>query len=678
MFPHCSVEASVAACRRARDDSRRGLAAWVAMLSLLALLLGAVASPLAARQPLAAIVVDARTGKVLHARDADAPRYPASITKVMTIYLLFRELRRGTLTLSSRLRVSRGAAARQPSKLWLKPGSSITVDQAIRALAVKSANDVAAVVAENLAGTETAFAREMTRVARAIGMTRTTFRNASGLPRPKNVSTARDLATLSLRIQRDFPRLYRRYFSLRTFRWRGRTHRNHNRLLWRLRGMDGLKTGYTRAAGSNLAASVRRNGRRIVAVVLGASSSRARNAYMTKLVERTFRHHRLRRGTHIAALAGRPPGWRGPTGTRVAAIPPSRLSFRRAAGTRQVANHGGARSTRQKARATRMARMEGRQALDKLIARTMRQPAEGIARDKTAGTSADKAPRPMARPARAGSGTKEAGRRMAKAGERGGAAPARERRQGSVARADISRDTVSLTRVAPRQDTDESAARARVRVRVAAPGERPAAASDAVSGTPLPRVGVVIIPKRDAAAAQETVARVMVRVRPPEGRGENTRPARVAARDERLDDTVRVAPRREDGEIRGVSRSDGARETVDTDAETKATTNEGTETRGWRIVYAHAERAEKLMKTSWNIQIGAFPTPEGARLFLEKARRASAIVRRAVPVTIRVERDGRVFYRARYAGFRRATATRVCRQLKRRGISCLPLAPGRG
>ncbi len=673
MFPHCSAEASVAARRRARDDSRRGLAAWAAMLSLLALLLGAATSPLAARQPLAAIVVDARTGKVLHARDADAPRYPASITKVMTIYLLFRELRRGTLTLSSRLRVSRGAAARQPSKLWLKPGTSITVDQAIRALAVKSANDVAAVVAENLAGTESAFAREMTRVARAIGMTRTTFRNASGLPRPKNVSTARDLATLSLRIQRDFPRLYRRYFALRTFRWRGRTHRNHNRLLWRLRGMDGLKTGYTRAAGSNLAASVRRNGRRIVAVVLGASSSRARNAYMTKLVERTFRHHRLRRGTHIAALAGRPPGWRGPTGTRVAAIPPSRLSFRRATGTRQAANPGGARSARQKARATRTARMEGRQALDKLIARAMRQQAEGSARDRTARTPADKAPRPMARPARASGGAKEAGGRMAEGGERGGDAPARKHQRATrAARARSAPDTAALAR----QDTDESAARARVRVRVAAPGESPAADSDATSETTMPRVDVVIIPKRDAAPAE--VARVMVRVRPPETRGENTRPARVAARDERLDDAVRVAPRREDGEIRGDSRPDGARETVDTGVETKATTNEGAETRGWRIVSAHAERAEKLMKTSWNIQIGAFPTPEGARLFLEKARRASAIVRRAVPVTIRVERDGRVFYRARYAGFRRATAARVCRQLKRRGISCLALAPGRG
>jgi D-alanyl-D-alanine carboxypeptidase len=210
------------------------------IISILVIFVSMVLTPVAqARQPLAAIVVDARTGKVLYARAADSKRYPASITKVMTLYLLFRELRHGTISLNTRLKVSRKAARQQPSKLWLKPGQTITVDQAIRALAVKSANDVAMVVAENLAGSEAAFAREMTRVARAIGMTRTTFRNPSGLPRPVNVTTARDLATLSLRIQRDFPRLYKKCFSLKTFTWRGRRlrkshRRKRRRWHWRL------------------------------------------------------------------------------------------------------------------------------------------------------------------------------------------------------------------------------------------------------------------------------------------------------------------------------------------------------------------------------------------------------------------------------------------------------------
>ncbi len=281
----------------------------LALMLLLPLLVAMGIPAEAGRQPLAAIVVDARSGKVLFARAADAPRYPASISKVMTLYLLFRELKAGRLTLRSRLRVSRHAALKPPSKLGLLPGQAISVDQAIRALAVKSANDVATVVAENLAGTEAAFARRMTRMARALGMTRTTFRNASGLPSPPNVSTARDLATLSLRLMRDFPYYYRKYFGLKHFTWRGKRLRNHNHLLWRVRGMDGIKTGYTRAAGSNLAASVRRGNRRIVAVVLGAPSSRWRNRYMAQLIERAFRQYRLTPGTRIAALAGTPPGW---------------------------------------------------------------------------------------------------------------------------------------------------------------------------------------------------------------------------------------------------------------------------------------------------------------------------------------------------------------------------------
>ena len=297
--------------------------AYAALLLAAACLLPALmVSPAMARQGFAAITVDARSGRVLYAHNADAPRIPASITKVMTIYELFTEIRRGRYTLSSKLVMTRDAARRPPSKLYIKPGRTFTVDQAIRALITKSANDVAAAVAANISGSESAFARRMTRTARRLGMTRTTFRNASGLPTPPNVSTARDLATLALRIQRDFPKLYRKYFAIKHFRHGRRVYRNHNRLLWRVAGMDGLKTGYTRAAGFNLAASVRRDGRRIVAVVLGAPTSRARNATMARLIERTFRTRRLTRGVRIAALAGRPPGlaaaWRARPPVRVA------------------------------------------------------------------------------------------------------------------------------------------------------------------------------------------------------------------------------------------------------------------------------------------------------------------------------------------------------------------------
>jgi D-alanyl-D-alanine carboxypeptidase len=236
-----------------------------------------------ARPKLAAMAVDARTGKILYAKDADGLRYPASLTKVMTLYVLFQDLKAGRVKLGTKLRVSRRAAAMAPSKLGLKPGTTITVEDAIKALVTKSANDVAATVAENLASSEAVFASRMTKVARSLGMKRSAFRNASGLPARGQITTARDMAILSLRIQRDFPQYYP-YFRLSSFVYKGRVIRTHNRLLGRFEGTDGIKTGYTREAGFNLTSSVRRGGKRVVGVVLGASSSGARNGYMMKML----------------------------------------------------------------------------------------------------------------------------------------------------------------------------------------------------------------------------------------------------------------------------------------------------------------------------------------------------------------------------------------------------------
>ena len=233
----------------------------------------------------AAIVVDAPAGEILHAQDADAPRYPASLTKMMTLYLLFEELERGRLTLASSLAVSPVAAAQPPSKLGLKPGSTIRVEDAIQAIAVKSANDVAVVIAENIAGSEYAFADRMTRTARAIGMRGTVFRNASGLPDPAQVTTARDMALLGRALQRRFPRHYG-YFSQSTFAYGGRSYRSTNRLLREVEGVDGIKTGYTRLSGYNLVTSVRRGGRRLIVVVMGERSGRTRDAHVADLVER--------------------------------------------------------------------------------------------------------------------------------------------------------------------------------------------------------------------------------------------------------------------------------------------------------------------------------------------------------------------------------------------------------
>ncbi len=233
--------------------------------------------------PYASIVVDVNSGRVLQATNADAPRFPASITKVMTLYMLFEQLERGKLKMDTELPVSAFAARQPPSKIGFDPGETIAVEDAIKALITKSANDVAVVVAEAIGGDQETFAEMMTRKARAIGMKSTTFKNASGLPNPGQVTTARDLTVLGKAIHDRFPR-YWRYFQTRNFEYAGRNYRNHNRLLGRVDGVDGIKTGYIRASGFNLLTSAKTGNRHLIAVVLGGRSGRIRDAQMASLV----------------------------------------------------------------------------------------------------------------------------------------------------------------------------------------------------------------------------------------------------------------------------------------------------------------------------------------------------------------------------------------------------------
>lgn len=233
--------------------------------------------------PYSSLVVDANTGAVLQNTNADALRHPASLTKIMTLYLLFERLEAGKISLASELRVSAHAAAQSPSKLNLSPGDTIDVESAIKAVVTKSANDVAVVIAENLGGDEPSFARLMTQKARALGMKNTTYHNASGLPNEDQWTTARDQVTLGRAIQERFPRYYR-YFSTRTFVYEGTALRNHNKLLGRVEGVDGIKTGYVNASGFNLVTSVRRAGRHVVAAIFGGRSGRARDAQMEGLI----------------------------------------------------------------------------------------------------------------------------------------------------------------------------------------------------------------------------------------------------------------------------------------------------------------------------------------------------------------------------------------------------------
>jgi len=626
-------------------------------------------------QLFAAIAVDARTGRVLFARNADAPRLPASITKVMTAYMLFREIRKGRYRLSSRLVISRHAASMQPSKLGLKPGSTITVDHALRAILTKSANDIAVAIAENIAGSESRFARRMTQVARSMGMTRTTFRNASGLPRPKNVTTARDLATLALRIQRDFPRLYKRYFGLRHFRFRGHVYRNHNRLLGRVKGMDGLKTGYTRAAGYNLAASARRNGRRVVAVVLGAPTSRARNAYMARLIERMFRTQKLKRGTMIAAVAGTPPGWN-------------------ARKTRLAASTDGGR------RNVRLPRPALAGLVRKVTAPVPQPRPDGIARlamlarnDDGVGAGAGKE-REKASPAPKKGKDRES--MTLEVREKGAPGPSPSIGRAATAAHKVEGRIFASVKPGPvPEERNEASGPVR---------EQPGAAGREAATKVASLAGVTAMQVRpessDAAGAQNTGRDAAENIS--ESANETVitksdallpvsallRPRRVVAPEPSRTEENPVAsatsnvPAGPENALPHSPKSDD-REAVDNNVQDRNSTDRrlvtaSVTTEEKRLADAHELQDPELERrlSSWNIQLGSFPAHDGARKRLDEAmRKFRPLLRGKEGFTMVFRKGGRTYYRARFAGFDRRTALRACRMMKRRGISCFALAP---
>jgi D-alanyl-D-alanine carboxypeptidase len=281
----------------------------------------AAARPVDAADPRAAsMVVDANTGAVLHNKGGDELVYPASLTKMMTLYMTFELIELGRLNYDSKIKMTQEGADAAPSKLDLDAGEELTVLDAIKALVTKSANDVAIALAMHIGGTETNFARLMTRKARELGMQNTTFRNASGLPDPEQKTTARDMITLGLRLQDDFSRHYR-LFSTRTFSFRGKTYRNHNSLLARYKGTDGIKTGYTRASGFNLVSSVRRDGKHVVAAVFGGDTARERNAKMQSLLSSALAKASREVTRKPALVARAPQPARAKPPVRVAEVP---------------------------------------------------------------------------------------------------------------------------------------------------------------------------------------------------------------------------------------------------------------------------------------------------------------------------------------------------------------------
>ena len=233
----------------------------------------------------ASIIMNEKTGKIYHQINADTRNYPASLTKIMTLYMIFDALKNKKIKMNTKLKVSKKASLQPPSKLGLIAGQTITVRQAILALVTKSANDVAKVVAENIGKSEKKFALKMTKMAKKIGMSRTIFKNASGLPNKGQLSTARDMAKLAVLIRKNFPE-YFYFFNKQSFIYQGIEYRNHNNLLGSYYGTDGIKTGYTHASGFNLVASVERNGQRVIGVIFGGKTARSRDKHMIKLLNR--------------------------------------------------------------------------------------------------------------------------------------------------------------------------------------------------------------------------------------------------------------------------------------------------------------------------------------------------------------------------------------------------------
>jgi D-alanyl-D-alanine carboxypeptidase len=291
---------------------------FFAILLSFAVLLPAAAEAASAPRKYAGIVIDAKSGKVLYESAADAARYPASVTKVMTLYVLFQELAAGNIKLSDKMPVSKHAAAAVPTKLGLKSGSSIEVDDAIKAIVTLSANDIARVIAEYISGSESKFAERMTSTAKALGMKRTTYRNASGLPDSQQVTTVRDQAILGIAVYQHFPQYYE-YFQTRSFSYGKRTYGNHNRLLGE-RGVDGIKTGYTNASGFNLLTAARQDNRHIVIVGFGFDKSGSRDAKIREQVKAYL--PKARRGGYLDVAMVPVPGRKGAT-VQVASAEPT-------------------------------------------------------------------------------------------------------------------------------------------------------------------------------------------------------------------------------------------------------------------------------------------------------------------------------------------------------------------
>jgi D-alanyl-D-alanine carboxypeptidase len=632
--------------------------------------------------PSSSIVVDGNSGTVLHAANADAARHPASLTKIMTLYLLFERLEAGKVKLDTPLKISAHAAEQAPTKLGVKPGQTLAVEDAIKAVVTKSANDAAVAIAENLGGDEDEFAKMMTAKAHALGMSRTTYVNASGLPNDDQITTAHDQALLGRAIQERFPRYYK-YFSTEQFTYHGHAMRNHNHLLGVVGGVDGIKTGYTHASGFNLVTSVHRDGRYIIAVVLGGRSAGERDAHMRELINAHIREGSLQRtAPAIAERAEVRPEPRSPSseGTEQRAEPKP-VVFAKTSPSPRSDQPSRSEHTEQRAEPKPVAVAKTSPRSDSLSSGRIGNGAAATGGDpiqpllvktityRTAPVqAAPLGPMPQLVPAAA-----PLPRSAAMALPTLPAAPATTAPAGAQPAPQIVSAPAPSPAAAARPTpaaaplptpTQAPAVTSVARTTLASTGET--TNTVVVAATEPPTPGRSVIAKSDRTTSDgaksdsvwsDSIKSEVVRLEPPP-----TEPASAeAAKAEVIKPDVKSEPAKTD-----ITRLEVAK------LEATKSTPAKVEPAKIDITKPKPSAAQIRARGGWVIQIGAFEAEDEAKQHLSEARlKIPRILASADPFTERVQKGDKALYRARFAGFDKAMAEAACKELKRSDIACM-------
>jgi D-alanyl-D-alanine carboxypeptidase len=577
-----------------------------------------ISSDHALAAPYADIVVDANSGNVLHSTNPDAQRHPASLTKIMTLYLLFEQLEAGKLKLDSQLKVSGEAAGQMPTKLGLKPGTTIQVEDAIKGIITRSANDVAVVVAEAIAGDEDDFAKRMTRKAQALGMSRTVYKNASGLPDNDQVTTARDQSILGRAIQERFPKYYK-YFSTRSFTFRGQSISNHNHLLGRVDGVDGIKTGYIGASGFNLVTSVHRGNRYLVAVVMGGSSAGSRDAKMRDLISDKIAQASTSRTAPMVAEGGAPSG--ATIEPKVAKVEPKPDAKTESKAERKVA----VAIIDPKAEAKNETKAEAKPERRFAVASAASIP---VRLNASAAQSETAQPRVAA----------------------GSTDPIRP----------------VLVKTVTVRATPQSAAPAPLNAVTPPPVALQVAAATAAKPEPKPE------PKFEPKAETRPEPKIETKTEPksePEQRfalaSATSVPARFNPPPAQAEPARNVMTAAEPAAIATVAAPPAA------PARTAAAEPPPAPT---RVAPPPAAPAKQQVRSGWMIQVGAYQAEQEAKQRLSAVQsKASKVLTGADPFTESVDKGGTTFYRARFAGLDKDQAEAACKYLKRDGVDCVPI-----